>query len=70
MISYVPFWKTLKDKKVTQYQLVQKLGVSKGLIYRIKKNDVITTHSINKLCSILDCNVEDIILFTKDSENP
>lgn len=66
MISYEPFWKTLKEKNVTQYQLIQKHGISKGLIYRIKKADTITTHSIDMLCSILHCRVEDIVLYIED----
>ncbi|MBQ6148116.1 MAG: helix-turn-helix domain-containing protein, partial [Oscillospiraceae bacterium] len=54
MISYAPFFKTLKDRGITQYELLH-MGVSGRLISSIKNNKSITASSINKLCMLLKC---------------
>lgn len=65
MISYEPFWNTLKLKGVSQYQLIQKYGISAGQLSRMRNNSNISTHTINVLCEILDCKVEDILIYKK-----
>lgn len=65
MISYEPFWNTLKIKGVSQYQLIQKHGISAGQLSRMRSNSNISTHTINALCEILDCKVEDILVYKK-----
>ena len=67
MISYKPFFETLKKKNISTYTLIYKYGISSATIDRIKKGGGITTAKLNDLCKILDCNVEDIIVFKKDS---
>ena len=67
MISYKPFFETLKKKNISTYTLIYKYGISSATIDRIKKGGGITTAKLNDLCNILDCNVEDIIVFKKDS---
>lgn len=67
MISYKPFFDTLKQKNISTYTLIYKYGISSATIDRIKKGGGITTAKLNDLCKILDCNVEDIIVFKKDS---
>ena len=66
MISYTPFWNTLKKKQISQYQLINKYKVSAGQLSRMRKNDDISTHTINMLCEIIDCRVEDIVVFEKE----
>ncbi len=66
MISYAPFWKTLKKRGVSQYQLIKKYNFSAGQLSRMRANQNISTHTIGVLCEILDCRVEDIIVFIKD----
>ncbi len=67
MISYKPFFETLKKKNISTYTLIYKYGISSATIDRIKKGGGITTAKLNDLCNILNCNVEDIIVFKKDS---
>ena len=67
MISYKPFFDTLKKKNISTYTLIYKYGISSATIDRIKKGGGITTAKLNDLCNILNCNVEDIIVFKKDS---
>ena len=66
MISYEPFYKTLKAKNVSTYKLINDYGLSRSLIDRLKHNKPITTVTINDLCTILDCKAEDIIEYVKD----
>lgn len=65
MISYEPFWQTLKEKNVSQYQLINVYKVSAGQLSRMRAGENISTHTINMLCEILDCRVQDIILYKK-----
>ncbi len=66
MISYAPFWKTLKEKGISQYKLINEFGVDNAQLQRLRNNEVIKTATIDRLCAILDCRVEDIMEYTKD----
>lgn len=66
MISYTPFWHTLKVKGESTYTLINKYGISSATIDRIRKGGGITTQKINDLCKILNCRVEDIIEYIED----
>lgn len=61
MISYKPFFETLLKKNVTEYALIYKQGISANTIHRIKKGLPITIKTLDSLCYILDCEVQDII---------
>lgn len=63
MITYDPFWKTLKQKGFTTYTLRVKYNMSSSTIQRLRNNESITTRTLDDLCIILDCNVEDIVLY-------
>ena len=67
MISFKPFFNTLKKKNVSTYTLIYKYGISSATIDRIKKGGGITTTKLNDLCKILDSNIEDIITYEKDN---
>ena len=69
MIIYDPFWRTIKEKHVSTYALINKFGISSATIDRLRKNEGISTSKIDDLCKILDCKVEDIICYVPD-ENP
>lgn len=66
MISYKPFWATLKEKGVSTYNLIKTHNISSSLIDRIRKGKVITTATLDDLCKILNCKVEDIIEFVEE----
>ncbi len=63
MISYEPFWKTLKERGESTYTLIHKHGISSATINRIKKGEGITTQKVNDFCDILHCDVQDIIRY-------
>ena len=66
MISYEPFYKTLEEKGISTYKLITKYNISRGLLDRLKHNKPITTVTINDLCKILNCKVEDIMVYIKE----
>lgn len=65
MISYKPFYETLYHKNITEYCLIHTHGISAHTLHRMKKGLPITTTTLNKLCYILDCEVQDILCHDK-----
>ena len=61
MISYNNLWKIMKEKGISQYALIKKYNVSPAQITRLKRNESVSTHTIEMFCKILDCEVEDIM---------
>lgn len=68
MIVYDNLWKIMKEKGVSQYSLIKKYGVSPAQITRLKRNESVSTHTIDIFCKILHCSVSDIMEFIDDSE--
>ena len=66
MISYRPFYETLYKKNITEYYLIFKQGFSANTLHRIKKGEAISTKTLDALCYVLDCIVEDIIEGVKE----
>ena len=60
MYNYDPLWKTMKAKDVTTYKLI-KCGIAKTTIYNLQHNKNVTVITLEKLCTILDCSVENIV---------
>lgn len=68
MISYDRLWQTMKEKGVSQYALIKKYNVSPGQITRLKRNESVSTHTIDTFCRILDCSVEDVMQYVADKK--
>ena len=66
MIVYDPFFETLKKRGFTQYRLIKEYRISHGLLDRMRKNLDISLYSVNLLCGILDCDIEDICKYVPD----
>lgn len=60
MIVYDRLWKTLKEKGISQYALIKQHGISTGQLDRLRKNENISTHTLNALCKILNCSLDNI----------
>jgi len=67
MISYAPLYKTMKEKGISTYKLINQFGVSRSLIDRLKHNKPISTVTINDLCTFLGCRVEDVLEYVNDT---
>ena len=61
MIVYDKLWETLKKKHITQYRLINEYHISAGQLSRLRNNSDVSTHTLDTLCNILDCDIEDIV---------
>ena len=68
MISYDGLWRIMKEKGISQYALIKKYNVSPAQITRLKRNESVSTHTIEMFCRILDCEVGDIMRYVQDEE--
>lgn len=68
MISYEPLWRTMKEKGVTKYTLIYKMGFSSFTVLNLRRNKSITMNTLEKLCKSLGCTPNDIIAFTDEEE--
>ena len=66
MIAYDKLWETMKKKQITQYRMISYYGVSASQLGRLKKNSYVSTHTIEMLCDILECRVEDVLEYRPD----
>ena len=55
----------MQEKGISQYRLTKEFGVSNGQLDRLRKNEHVSTYTLDKLCAILDCNLEDIARYRK-----
>ena len=62
MISYKPFFETLEKSKTSQYKLINHYLISANTLYRMKRNKPVSLVTIEYLCNILKCNVEDVVV--------
>ena len=60
MIRFDRLWKTMELKKVSTYQLREQCGIDSKTIRRLRANDNMETKTLNKLCAVLGCRLEDI----------
>ena len=61
MISFAPLWATLAKKGITQYELINRYGVSTGTLDALRKNKSVTLNTIQDLCTILNCPISDVV---------
>ena len=66
MISYDNLWNVMKEKGITQYMLIKRYNISPGQITRLKRNESVSTHTIEMFCRILSCEVGDIMKVIPD----
>lgn len=69
MITYDPLWRTMKEKNVSTYALLNKHGIRKSTIDRFKHNMNVNIFTIEKMCKILDCDICDVVEYKKDWKN-
>ena len=68
MISYKRLWETMEKRKISQYRLIKEFGLSSGQMSRLKKNTYVSTHTLETLCRILDCRIEDVMEVSFEDE--
>ena len=68
MVSYNRLWETMEKRKISQYRLIKEFGLSSGQMSRLKKNTYVSTHTLETLCRILDCRIEDVMEVSFEDE--
>ena len=66
MIKYDRLWATMKQKHLSQYRLIKDYEIDRAQLPRLRKNMIVKTITIDNLCRILDCDVEDIMEYVPD----
>ena len=67
MIRFNKLWDTMKKRNLSLYQLRENSGIDRKTIRRLQANDNVETKTLNKLCSALDCRLEEIAEYIQDS---
>ena len=68
MIISNRLWETMEKRKISQYRLIKEFGLSSGQMSRLKKNTYVSTHTLETLCRILDCRIEDVMEVSFEDE--
>lgn len=66
MIVFDKLWKTMEKKGFSTYTLRERCGIDSKTVRRLKANENIETKTLDKLCSALECKIEDIVEYVKD----
>lgn len=66
MISFDPLWDTMKRKGISQYKLLKDYHFSAGQLNRLRRNCNVNTYTLNQLCKILDCKIEDVAVYLEE----
>lgn len=66
MIVFDKLWRVMDKKGVSTYQLREKCGIDSKTVRRLRANDNMETKTLNKLCVVLDCKLEDIAEYVPD----
>lgn len=68
MIRYDRLWETMKEKGISQYKLIKDHHISTGQLDRLRKNESVSTFTLNQLCRILDCRLEDVAEYVEEED--
>ena len=66
MIIYDKLWETMKDRNISQYKLIHTYGISPSQLTRLKRNESVSTHTIDIFCQILDCDLSDVMTYVRE----
>lgn len=68
MISYAPLWRTMEQKGATTYTLQVKGQISSSTVRRLKSGESVSTNTLDALCKVLQCDLNDIISYIPDPD--
>ena len=66
MIVYNRLWETMKKRGISQYKLIKDYKISSGQLDRLRKNDNVSAFTLNQLCKILNCTLDEIAEYVED----
>ena len=68
MIKYDRFWETLKKRHISQYYLINECGIEKRLLRRLRDNENVEIFSLDRICTVLNCDLDDIVEDAKTAQ--
>lgn len=68
MYNYNSLWRTMKERRITTYSLINHYNISSHTMSNIRHNENVTMETLHKLCQILHCQVNDIVEITFSEE--
>lgn len=66
MIIYDRLWRIIKERNLSTYYLREQCGIDNKTVQRLRANENMETKTLNKLCAVLDCKLEDIAEYIPD----
>lgn len=69
MISYRPFWETLRASSESTYTLIKNHRISSSTIDKLRNNKPMNTTTLNDLCRILQCRIEDLVEYIPSQDD-
>lgn len=69
MIVYTPFWETLKSSSESTYTMINKHHISSATLDKLRKNKPVNTTTLNDLCRILNCQIQDVAMYVPYDED-
>ena len=69
MISYSPFWLTLRESSESTYTLIKNHRISSSTIDKLRKNKPLNTTTVNDLCRILNCRIEQVMEYVPSEDD-
>ena len=67
MIKYDRFWETLKKRHISQYYLINECGIEKRLLRRLRDNENVEIFSLDRICTVLNCDLDDIVEYVPNN---
>ena len=64
--SYNKLWKLLIDKNMTKSELTKAIGISSSTMAKMGKNENVSLEAIDKICALLECDINDILEYVSD----
>lgn len=68
IISYEPLWNTLKEKNISQYELIKNYHFSTGTLDALRKNRSITLNTLHDICTMINCGITDVVEFISETQ--
>ena len=68
MMTYEPFWRMMDERRISTYSLEVDYGFNKAFIHRLKHNKNMNLSSIDYICDVFCCPVEDVVVHTRNDK--
>ena len=66
MIVFDRLWTTMRERGISQYKLIKDFKISTGQLDRLRKNENVNSYTLDQLCKILDCKIEDVAVYLEE----